>query len=112
MSALPEAKLAREAELSYVIVATSTDYDAWRPSEGAVDVAEVLKSLQANVTNSHAVLQALLEPVSALVQDDGEAYKKAQGGMRFAIMTKAEHVSQLAKESLQFLLPWYGTKDG
>ncbi|PWN33954.1 Methylthioadenosine phosphorylase [Meira miltonrushii] len=108
MSALPEAKLAREAELSYTIIATSTDYDAWRESEGAVDVAEVMKSLQENVKNSHAVLKALLEPVAKLVEDEGQAYKNAQNGMRFSIMTKPELVSKEAKESIQFVLPWYG----
>lgn len=108
MSALPEAKLAREAELSYTIVATSTDYDAWREAEGAVDVAEVMKSLQANVKCSHAVIQALLDPVAKLVADDGQAYKNAQGGMRFSVMTKPELVSPEAKESIRFVLPWYG----
>jgi 5'-methylthioadenosine phosphorylase len=108
MSALPEAKLAREAELSYAIVATSTDYDAWRSSESAVDVAEVMKALQANVEHSHHVIRAVLDPVAKLVEDQGEAYVNAQGGMRFSIMTKPELVSQEARESIQFVLPWYG----
>lgn len=110
MSALPEAKLAREAELSYVIIATSTDYDAWRPSEGAVDVSEVLKSLQTNVAHSHTVLRLLLEPVAALVKDDkAPAAKQArEPGMQFSIMTKPELVPQEAKDSLHFVLPWYG----
>jgi 5'-methylthioadenosine phosphorylase len=107
MSALPEAKLAREAELAYVIIATSTDYDAWRPSERGVDVAEVMKSLQANVANSHKVLSSLLEPVHEAMQDGSEAYTSTQGGMQFSVMTKAELIPTPAKDSLRFLLPWF-----
>lgn len=107
MSALPEAKLAREAELSYVIIATSTDYDAWRPSEGAVDVAEVMKSLQANVSNSHKVLASLLEPVHEAVKDGSEAYAAVKDSMKFSVMTQAEFIPQVAKDSLRFVLPWF-----
>jgi 5'-methylthioadenosine phosphorylase len=107
MSALPEAKLAREAELSYVVIATSTDYDAWRPSEGAVDVAEVMKSLAANVSNSHKVLAALLEPVNEAMQDGSIAYEAVQGSMKFSVMTKPELIPSQAKDSLRFLLPWF-----
>ncbi len=55
MSVLPEAKLAREAEVAYVLIATATDYDAWRPSSAAVSVAEVMESLKANVEASNIV---------------------------------------------------------
>jgi 5'-methylthioadenosine phosphorylase len=48
MTMLPEARLAREAELCYATVAMVTDYDAWRDGEGAVDVAAVLAVLAAN----------------------------------------------------------------
>ncbi|KAF8708993.1 hypothetical protein RHS03_03360, partial [Rhizoctonia solani] len=52
MSVLPEAKLAREAEISYALVATATDYDAWRVSEEPVTVAEVYKTLSNNADRS------------------------------------------------------------
>lgn len=107
MSALPEAKLAREAELSYVIIATSTDYDAWRPSEGAVDVAEVMKSLQANVANSHKVLAALLEPVHDAVQDGTTAFEAVKDSMKSSVMTKPELIPTIAKDSIRFVLPWF-----
>ena len=70
MSALPEAKLAREAELSYVLIATATDYDAWRESSETVDVAEVIKSLHANAQASQVVTMALIDEVSSLVGND------------------------------------------
>ncbi|TNC47887.1 S-methyl-5'-thioadenosine phosphorylase [Rubellimicrobium rubrum] len=49
MTALPEARLAREAELCYATVAMVTDYDSWHEGHGAVDVAAVLAVLAANV---------------------------------------------------------------
>jgi 5'-methylthioadenosine phosphorylase len=49
MTAMPEARLAREAELCYATVAMVTDYDSWHEGHGAVDVAAVLAVLAANV---------------------------------------------------------------
>jgi len=45
---MPEAKLAREAELCYATVAMVTDYDCWHPDHGAVDVATVIATLTGN----------------------------------------------------------------
>lgn len=49
MTAMPEARLAREAELCYATVAMVTDYDSWHDGHGAVDVPAVLAVLAANV---------------------------------------------------------------
>ncbi len=48
MTALPEAKLAREAELPYALIGMVTDYDCWREGHAHVDVAEVIAQAQAN----------------------------------------------------------------
>ena len=48
MTAMPEAKLAREAELPYALVGMVTDYDCWRGGEDAVEVAAVIAQLTAN----------------------------------------------------------------
>ena len=48
MTAMPEAKLAREAELSYATLAMVTDYDSWHPQHGDVDVAAVVRVLEDN----------------------------------------------------------------
>src|SRR5260221_2210510 len=52
MTAMPEAKLAREAELPYAIVAMVTDYDCWHPDHDHVTVDAVVKSLHANPDHS------------------------------------------------------------
>jgi 5'-methylthioadenosine phosphorylase len=56
MTALPEAKLAREAELCYATIACATDYDCWHESEESVSVELVLGNLNANVTNAQRIL--------------------------------------------------------
>ena len=65
MTNMPEAKLAREAEICYASIAMVTDYDSWHPDHGAVDVSEVIKTLQGNGTKAQDLvsrLPALLGP--------------------------------------------------
>jgi 5'-methylthioadenosine phosphorylase len=52
MTNMPEAKLAREAEISYCTVAMVTDYDSWHEEHGTVDVAKVIEVLKANSGNA------------------------------------------------------------
>jgi 5'-methylthioadenosine phosphorylase len=59
MTNMPEAKLAREAELHYASVAMVTDYDSWHPDHGAVDVAEVIATLQGNGTKARDMVARL-----------------------------------------------------
>lgn len=59
MTGMPEAKLAREAELCYASVAMVTDYDCWHPGHDAVDVAAVIRTLTANAGNARALVAAL-----------------------------------------------------
>jgi 5'-methylthioadenosine phosphorylase len=59
MTAMPEARLAREAELPYAILGMVTDYDGWRESEAAVEVSEVLAVMQANAALARETLAKL-----------------------------------------------------
>lgn len=59
MTNMPEAKLAREAEICYASVAMVTDYDSWHPDHGAVDVAEVIATLQGNGTKAQDLISRL-----------------------------------------------------
>lgn len=59
MTALPEAKLAREAEMCYATIAAVTDYDVWHESEAAVTVEMVVANLQRNVAHAQEVIQAV-----------------------------------------------------
>src|ERR1700689_2791392 len=57
MTNMPEAKLAREAELCYAAVAMVTDYDCWHPDHDAVTVGMIMKTLHANAANARALLR-------------------------------------------------------
>ena len=59
MTNMPEARLAREASLHYATLAMVTDYDAWHPDHDAVDVAQVIATLRANVAAGRATVAAL-----------------------------------------------------
>jgi 5'-methylthioadenosine phosphorylase len=59
MTAMPEAKLAREAELPYALVAMVTDYDCWHPDHDHVTVEQVIKVLTANAENARQLVMAV-----------------------------------------------------
>ena len=63
MSALPEAKLAREAEIAYQMICMSTDYDCWHPS-GDVTIEMVMNNMKANAENARRFLGAVLDELS------------------------------------------------
>lgn len=63
MTALPEAKLAREAELCYATIACITDYDCWHESEESVTVEMVINNLGANVRNAQRILRAVAQKI-------------------------------------------------
>ena len=111
MSALPEAKLAREAEIGYVTVATSTDYDSWRETHGPVDVGEVLKVLKQNVEASNEVslrlFDVLQEVLGRRVGKPG-GVSGLEGSMKMAIMTQPQFVPEEVKGNIKYILDWYG----
>ena len=59
MTGMPEAKLAREAEMCYASLAMVTDYDCWHEGHGAVDVAQVIATLNANADTARRIVAAL-----------------------------------------------------
>ena len=61
MTNMPEAKLAREAEIRYCTVAMVTDYDCWHPDHDEVDVAMVIKTLQKNAFNAQSMIKEVIK---------------------------------------------------
>jgi 5'-methylthioadenosine phosphorylase len=84
MTNMPEAKLAREAEISYCTIAMVTDYDSWHEEHGEVDVAKVIAVMQANSGNAKRL-------VSRLARDFPRQHPACPVGsdraLDFAIMT-------------------------
>jgi 5'-methylthioadenosine phosphorylase len=66
MTAMPEARLAREAELPYALLGMVTDYDVWRDSEGGVEASEILAVMRANADTAR---RALTELAKALPEE-------------------------------------------
>ena len=84
MTAMPEAKLAREAEMSYATVAMVTDFDCWHADHGHVDVASVLKVVQDNAHHAAALVTRLLRDFPAEHEACPAGSDRA---LDFAIMT-------------------------
>ena len=108
MSALPEAKLAKEAEIAYQMICMSTDYDCWHSSEESVTVEMVMGNMKANSENARRFVGAVLDELSKEEYKDLVAAKHLEGQMKFAGgMTAPAGRKQEAKEKLDWLFPGY-----
>ena len=102
MTNMPEAKLAREAEISYATLAMSTDYDCWHEEHDAVTVDQVIAVLNANVALSKRIIQ---EAVPMIAAYDGDAPMST--ALRNAILTAPHAISEEAKVRLGLLIGKY-----
>ncbi len=100
MSAVPEAKLAREAEINYQMVCMSTDYDAWKEEEEPVTVEMVIANLNANSENAKKLLAAALPAL-------GVTENPLTGTMKYAVITAPEKRNPETVSSLNRILPGY-----
>jgi len=65
MTNMPEAKLAREAELCYATIAMVTDYDSWHEEHGEVDITAILETMQRNVAAARSLLERVIPMLGA-----------------------------------------------
>ena len=87
MTNMPEAKLAREAELCYASVAMITDFDSWHPDHGAVEISDIIATLTGNADKGRALVSRL----PALLGPDREPCPDGcDRALEFAIMTAPE----------------------
>jgi 5'-methylthioadenosine phosphorylase len=84
MTNMPEAKLAREAEICYASVAMITDYDSWHPDHGAVDITAIIATLQGNGTKARDLIARL---PAMLGSDRGLCPHGCDRALDHAIMT-------------------------
>lgn len=115
MSALPEAKLAREAELAYQMICMATDYDCWRVVPGSahedVDVAMVMKYMAANSANAKRLVGAVLDQLAAKDQAHSDLVLakhwegQSEGAVKF--MTKPAGRDPKAMERVEYLFPGF-----
>lgn len=102
MTNLPEAKLAREAEIAYATLAMVTDYDCWHPDHDSVTVEMVIGNLQKNAVNAQKVIQ---EVVRRLNENPPES--EAHSALKYAIITPLDKAPAKTKEKLSLLLEKY-----
>lgn len=102
MTNLPEAKLAREAEIAYATLALVTDYDCWHPDHDSVTVEMVIANLQRNAVNAQKVIR---ETVRQLSQNPPQS--DAHSALKYAILTPLDKVSAEVKERMGLLLNKY-----
>ncbi|MEO1239274.1 MAG: S-methyl-5'-thioadenosine phosphorylase [Pseudomonadota bacterium] len=84
MTNMPEAKLAREAELCYASVAMVTDYDSWHPDHGEVDITAIMTVLKGNSDNARSLVKGLPERLAGPREDCPHGCDKA---LEYAIIT-------------------------
>lgn len=101
MTGMPEAKLAREAELPFATLALATDYDCWHTGEGNVTVEAVVAVLRENVSVAR---RTIVEVAKALPD---AAKSRATGALKNAIMTAPGAISAEAKSMLGWLVSPY-----
>ena len=100
MTNLQEAKLAREAEMSYVTVAMVTDYDCWHPDHDAVTVKQVLSYLNQNAEHAHAVALEAVKHVPKGPCPHASALKNS-------ILTDRKLISPASREKYDLLIGKY-----
>jgi 5'-methylthioadenosine phosphorylase len=102
MTNLPEAKLAREAEIAYATLALVTDYDCWHPDHDSVTVEMIIDNLQRNAINAQKVIQETVRRIT-----ENPFVSEAHSALKYAILTPLDKVPVTTKENLALLLKKY-----
>ena len=101
MTALPEAKLAREAEICYATLAIVTDYDCWHPGYESVTTDMILTNLREGVETVKKILRLLLPSIPQ------ERDCACASALKYAIATDAKYIPKEKKKELGLLINKY-----
>jgi 5'-methylthioadenosine phosphorylase len=104
MTNIPEARLAREAEICYATLALATDYDCWHDGHDDVSVEAVIAIIQQNVAKAREIIKLAVENIAVERRDRRCPCAEA---LKFAIMTEA---SLIPDETKQALMPIIGSR--
>jgi 5'-methylthioadenosine phosphorylase len=102
MTNMPEAKLAREAEICYASVAMVTDYDCWHPDHDHVTVEMIIDNLHKNAINAQKVIQATVGKLA-----ENPPTSAAHSALKYAILTPLAKAPEATKEKLALILQKY-----
>ena len=102
MTAAPEAKLAREAEISYAVLACSTDYDCWHEDHETVTTEMIIENLLANVETAKQIVRSAIQNLP-LDRSSSPAYK----ALEKSIATNPNVIPEETKQKLELLIGKY-----
>ena len=102
MTAAPEAKLAREAEISYAVLACSTDYDCWHEDHETVTTEMIIENLLANVETAKQIVRSAIQNLP-LDRSTSPAYK----ALEKSIATNPNVIPEETKQKLELLIGKY-----
>lgn len=102
MTAMPEARLAREAEMAYASISLPTDYDCWRDADH-VDVSEVMENMKRNLSRVHGVIRRVVPAIDL----GREADNDASYALKHAIMTHPSAIAQSTLDDFRITLGKY-----
>ncbi len=101
MTNLPEAKLAREAEICYSTIACVTDYDCWHPQHESVTIDLIIQNLLKNVENAKKILLEVIKNIPA------ERSCPCQDALKYAIITDKKLIPGKVKKDLDIIIGKY-----
>ena len=104
MTAIPEAKLAREAELCYATIACATDYDVWHETAESVTVEMVIGNLMKNVANAQRIIRAVAQRIPA---DRAQNTCECPQALASANLTDRSRIPAEVREKYQLLVGKY-----
>ena len=107
MTVMPEAKLAREAEIAYAIVCLPSDYDCWRPAPDGLGKHELLKEIIGNLTAATRNAVELIQAAVSRFQEIAQAPSPAHSAMELAIWSARDMIPPAAKKHLGVLVEKY-----
>ncbi len=101
MTNLPEARLAREAEICYATIALATDYDCWHEEHEDVSVEAVIAILQQNVSTARSIIKEVARAAAA------ERPCNCSDALKYAIMTPKDLIPETTRERLSLIMGKY-----
>ncbi|MCE5327063.1 MAG: S-methyl-5'-thioadenosine phosphorylase [Planctomycetaceae bacterium] len=107
MTAMPEAKLAREAEMAYALVCLPSDYDCWRPAPQALDKHELLKEIIGNLTQATANAIELIKAAVASFKTIADIPSPSHTAMEMAVWSDRSRISPEARKRYGVLIGRY-----
>jgi 5'-methylthioadenosine phosphorylase len=102
MTAAQEAKLAREAEICYAVLACSTDYDCWHPEHDNVTTEMILDNVRFNVETSKKIVRSTVAKIP-----EGQRACACSAALQYALATHPDKIPPAKRHQLKLLLGKY-----